>query len=62
MSYRLKNSDFKPFLGILGRKMSDLWVYVREGIGVYFGIVLAGESVPRVWEEIESVMECWDGK
>ncbi|MEQ3206500.1 hypothetical protein AAA089_15395 [Faecalibacterium prausnitzii] len=44
----MKNSDFKPFLGILGRKMSDLWVYVREGIGVYFGIVLAGESVPGV--------------
>jgi hypothetical protein len=48
MSYRLKNSDFKPFLGILGRKMSDLWVYVREGIGVYFGIVLAGKSIPGV--------------
>ena len=26
--------------------MNDLWVYVGEGIGVYFGIVLSGESVP----------------
>lgn len=62
MSYRLKNSDFKPFLGILKGRVNDLWVYVGEGIEVHFGIVLAGESVPRVWEEIESVMECWDGK
>lgn len=62
MSYRLKNSDFKPFLGILKGKVNDLWVYVGESIEVHFGIVLAGESVPRVWEEIESVMECWDGK
>jgi hypothetical protein len=37
MSYRLKNSDFKSFLGILGWGMSDLWVYIGEGIGVYFG-------------------------
>jgi hypothetical protein len=42
----LKNIDFKPFLGILEGKVSDLWVYVREGIGVYFGIVLAGKSIP----------------
>lgn len=42
--------------------MNDLWVYVGEGIGVYFEIFLAGENVPGVWEEIESVMECWDGK
>lgn len=62
MSYRLKNSDFKPFLGILEGKVSDLWVHIRESIEVHFGIVLAGESVPRVWEEIESMMECWDGK
>lgn len=62
MSYRLKNSDFKPFLGILKGKVNDLWVYVGEGIGVYFWIFLSGESVPRVWEEVESVMECWDGK
>lgn len=46
MSYRLKNSDFKPFLGILKGKVNDLWVYVGEGIGTYFGIFLAGESVP----------------
>nr|DAP27340.1 MAG TPA: hypothetical protein [Caudoviricetes sp.] len=43
MSYRLKNSDFKPFLCILSGKMSDLWVCIGEGIGVYFGMVLAGE-------------------
>lgn len=62
MSYRLKNSDFKPFLGILSEKMSDLWVYVGEGIWCVFWIFLSGESVPRVWEEVESVMECGDGK
>lgn len=28
--------------------MNDLWVYVGEGIGVYFEIFLAGESMPRV--------------
>ena len=48
MSHRLKNSDFKPFLGIFDGKMSDLLVYVREGIGVYFGIFLSGENVPGV--------------
>lgn len=47
MSYRLKNSDFKPFFGIFDGKVSDLLVYVGEGIGVYFGIVLSGESIPR---------------
>jgi hypothetical protein len=47
MSYRLKNSDFKPFLGILKGKVNDLWVYVGEGIGVYFWIFLSGESIPR---------------
>lgn len=26
--------------------MNDLWVYVGEGIGVYFEIFLAGESMP----------------
>lgn len=36
MSYRLKNSDFKPFLGFLEGKVNDLWVYIGEGIGVYF--------------------------
>jgi hypothetical protein len=46
MSYRLKNSDFKPFLGILEGKVNDLWVYVGEGIGVYFGIFLSGEMYP----------------
>ena len=47
MSYRLKNSDFKPFLGIFDGKMSDLQVYVGEGIGIYFEIFWSGESVPR---------------
>nr|DAY99696.1 MAG TPA: hypothetical protein [Caudoviricetes sp.] len=51
MSYRLKNSDFKPFLGNLGWGMSDLLVHIREGIEVHFGIVLAGESVPPVGNE-----------
>ena len=46
MGYRLKNSDFKPFLGILSGKMSDLWVHVREGIWCILGIFLSGESVP----------------
>lgn len=46
MSYRLKNSDFKPFLDILDGKVSDLRVYVRDGIEVYFGIFLSRESVP----------------
>lgn len=48
MSYRLKNSDFKPFLGFLEGKVNDLWVYMGEGIGVYFGIFLSGKSIPRV--------------
>ena len=42
MSYRLKNSDFKPFLDILDGNVSDLRVYIEEGIGVYFGIFLLG--------------------
>nr|DAX02656.1 MAG TPA: hypothetical protein [Bacteriophage sp.]DAZ63098.1 MAG TPA: hypothetical protein [Caudoviricetes sp.] len=49
MNYRLKNIDFKPFLGILSEKMSDLQVYVGEGTGIYFGVFLAGENVPGVW-------------
>lgn len=50
MIYRLKNSDFKPFFGIFDEKVSDLWVYVREGIGVYFGIFLSGKVCPGVGE------------
>jgi hypothetical protein len=42
----LKNSDFKPFLAIFNGKVNDLWVYVGDGIGVYFGMFLSGESVP----------------
>ena len=51
MSYRFKNSDFKLFLGILCGKVRDLWVHVGEGMGVYFGIFLSRESVPRGGEE-----------
>ena len=61
MSYRLKNSDFNPFLDILKGKISDLWVHVGESIGIYFWMFLSGESIPRVGEKVESVMECWDG-
>nr|DAI12129.1 MAG TPA: hypothetical protein [Bacteriophage sp.] len=43
MSYRLKNSDFKPFLGIFDGKVSDLLVHVREGIGIYFGVFCQGK-------------------
>ena len=46
MGHRLKNSDFKTFLDVLEGKVRDSWVYVGEGIGVYFGIFLSGESVP----------------
>ena len=46
MVYRLKNSDFKPFLGIFDGRVSDFWVYVGEGIGVCFGIFFVRESVP----------------
>ena len=56
MSYRLKNSDFKPFLGIFDKKVSDLWVYVGESIGVYFEVFLLGENVPRGGVRLE--MEC----
>ena len=47
MSYRLKNSDFKPFLGVLEEKVRGLGAHVREGIVVHFGIFLSRESVPR---------------
>lgn len=46
MVYRLKNSDFKPFLGYFRRKLMNLWVRVGEGIGVCFGMFLSGESIP----------------
>lgn len=46
MSYRLKNSDFKSFLGILDGKVSVLRVYVGEGIGLYFGVFLSGKMYP----------------
>lgn len=48
MSYRLKNSDFKPFLGILNGKMSELWVYMGEGIGIYFLDILVREKCTRI--------------
>ena len=35
-------------------------MYIGEGIGVYFGMILPGKSVPGVWlERVES--ECRDG-
>lgn len=34
----------------------------RRGYRVYFEMFLSGKSVPRVGEEVESVMECRDGK
>ena len=41
--------------------MRDLGVHVGDGIGVYFGMFLSRESVPRGGELIvESVMECLD--
>ena len=56
MSYRLKNSDFKPFLGVLEEKVRGLVAHVREGIEVHFGMFLSRESVPRggevfIWKE-----------
>lgn len=48
MSYRLKNSDFKPFLVIFDGKVSDLGAYVGEGIGIYFRVFLSGKSIPQV--------------
>ena len=63
MSYRLKNSDFKPFLRIFDGKVSDLWGACRRWYMVHFGMFLSGESVPLGGELIvESVMECRDGK
>lgn len=56
MSYRLKNSDFKPFLGVLEGKVSDLWVYIGEGIGVYFGMILPGKSVPGVGDKCQEII------
>ena len=46
MSYRLKNSNFKPFLGIFYEKLRDLGAHVGEGIEVHFGMFLSVESVP----------------
>lgn len=46
MSYRLKNSDFKPFLDILDGKVSDLRVYIEEGIGGVFWDIFIRENVP----------------
>ena len=47
MDHRLKNSVFRPFLCVLEGKVRDLGVYVGEGIGIYFGVFLSGESMPR---------------
>ena len=51
MSHRLKNSDFRPFLGVLDGKVRDAGVYAGEGTGIYFGVFSAGKSIPgRVGE------------
>jgi hypothetical protein len=47
MAYRLKNSDFRLFLGVLDEKVMNWWVCAGEGIGVYFGVFSSGKSVPR---------------
>lgn len=36
-------------------------VYVGEGIGMYFGIVLSGESVPQVGGVDGRELELWFG-
>lgn len=51
MSYRLKNSDFRLFLGVLEGKVRDSGAYVGEGIGIYFGVFLPGKSMPGVGGE-----------
>ena len=53
MSYRLKNSDFRLFLGVLEGKIRDSGVYVEEGIGIYFGVFSSGESIPGVGSKLE---------
>jgi hypothetical protein len=55
MIYRLKNSDFKPFLGIFGWEMSDLWVCMEEGIGMYFGIFCQGKVHPGVGRSVKKL-------
>ena len=47
MSYRLKNSDFKLFLGVLDGKVRDVGAYVGKGIGIYFGVFSSGGNMPR---------------
>lgn len=47
MSYRLKNSDFRLFLGVSEGKVIDSEAYVGDGIRIYFGVFLSGESMPR---------------
>jgi hypothetical protein len=53
MVYRLKISDFKPFLGYFREKLMNWWVCAGEGIGVYFGVFSSGESVPGDGNGIE---------
>ena len=47
MGHRLKNSDFRPFLGVLEGKVRDSVVYTGEGTGMYFGMFSSVESMPR---------------
>jgi hypothetical protein len=56
MSYRLKNSDFKPFLGILGRKMSDLWVHIGEGIGCILRYFCQGKCARGKEEKCQEII------
>lgn len=53
MSCRLKNSDFRPFLGVLERKVRNSGAYVGEGIGIYFGVFsVMGKYAPGQGGEV----------
>ena len=57
MSYRLKNSDFRLFFGVLDGKVRDSGVYIGEGIGIYFRVFLSGESMSGVggWSGVKKL-------
>ena len=57
MNYRLKNSDFRPFLGILDGRVRDSRVHVGEGIGIYLGVFSSGKVCPRVGGVLERCQE-----
>ena len=50
MSYRLKNSDFRTFLGVLEEKVRYSEVYVGEGIGIYFGVFSVRRKYAPGWD------------